>query len=62
MIYYISDTHLGDMRVFNKCARPFASLEEMEKTIVDNWNKKVRKEDTVYVLGDLDRRWTYRTG
>lgn len=53
MIYYISDTHLGDLRVFNKCARPFASLEEMEKTIVDNWNKKVRKEDTVYVLGDL---------
>ena len=53
MISYISDTHLGDLRVFNKCARPFASLEEMEKTIVDNWNKKVRKEDTVYVLGDL---------
>ena len=53
MIYYISDTHLGDLRVFNKCARPFASLEEMEKTIVDNWNKKVRKEETVYVLGDL---------
>ena len=53
MIYYTSDTHLGDLRVFNKCARPFASLEEMEKTIVDNWNKKVRKEDAVYVLGDL---------
>ncbi len=53
MIYYISDTHLGDLMVFNKCSRPFANLEEMEKTIVDNWNKKVRKEDAVYVLGDL---------
>lgn len=53
MIYYISDTHLGDMRVFNKCSRPFTDLNEMEKAIVNNWNKKVGKEDTVYVLGDL---------
>lgn len=53
MIYYISDTHLGDMRVFNKCSRPFSGLEEMERTIVENWNKKVKKGDVVYVLGDL---------
>lgn len=53
MIYYISDIHLGDLKVFNKCHRPFAILEEMQLAIVNNWNKKVRDNDDVYVLGDL---------
>ncbi len=53
MIYYISDTHLGDQKVFNKCSRPFSGLEELEKEIVLRWNAKVKKDDIVYVLGDI---------
>lgn len=53
MIYYISDTHLGDLRVFNKCSRPFTGLEELEREIVNRWNSKVKEEDIVYVLGDI---------
>lgn len=53
MIYYISDIHLGDLKVFNKCHRPFAILEEMQFAIVNNWNKKVRDNADVHVLGDL---------
>lgn len=53
MIYYISDTHLGDLRVFNKCSRPFTCLEEMENEIVKRWNSKVNENDIVYVLGDI---------
>lgn len=53
MIFYISDTHLGDMSVFNKCSRPFNNLDEMAETIIYKWNSKVKKDDTVYVLGDL---------
>lgn len=53
MIYYISDTHLGDLRVFNKCARPFMNLKEMEEEIKLKWNSIVREDDNVYVLGDL---------
>ena len=53
MIYYIADTHLRDRAIFDKCKRPFKSLEEMENTIINNWNKKVKDDDTVYVLGDL---------
>lgn len=53
MIYYISDTHLGDLKVFNKCHRPFANLEEMHSVIIDKWNNKVGNNDKVYVLGDL---------
>lgn len=53
MIYYISDIHLGDLRVFNKCSRPFSGLKELENEIVLRWNKKVKDTDVVYVLGDI---------
>ena len=53
MIYYISDTHFRDQAIFDKCKRPFKTLSEMEQTIINNWNNKVRVDDVVYVLGDL---------
>ena len=53
MIYYIADTHLNDQKIFDKCKRPFNSLEEMNKTIIDNWNNRVNDDDIVYVLGDI---------
>lgn len=53
MQYYISDMHLGDQRVFDKCHRPFSGLDEMEDVIIKNWNAKVHPEDIVYVLGDI---------
>ena len=33
--------------------RPFNSFEEADETMVENWNRMVSKEDTVYVLGDV---------
>lgn len=53
MIYYISDLHLRDQAIFDKCKRPFKNLQEMEETIIRNWNSKVKPEDIVYVLGDI---------
>lgn len=53
MIYYISDTHFGDQKVFDKCSRPFRDLEEMKEEIVRRWNAKVNDDDLVYVLGDI---------
>ena len=53
MIYYISDTHFRDQVIFDKCNRPFKSLDEMESIVVSKWNNKVNDEDTVYVLGDI---------
>ena len=55
MIYYISDIHFRDQKIFDKCKRPFNSLDEMEETIISNWNKKVKDEDIVYVLGDIGK-------
>ena len=53
MIYYIADIHFRDKTIFDKCKRPFKSIEEMEETIINNWNKRVKDNDIVYVLGDL---------
>lgn len=53
MIYYISDTHLGDLSVFNQCSRPFTDLKELENEIIKRWNSKVKENDIVYVLGDI---------
>lgn len=53
MIYYISDTHFRDQSIFDKCKRPFESLQDMEETIIQNWNNRINDDDIVYVLGDL---------
>jgi calcineurin-like phosphoesterase family protein len=35
------------------CDRPFSSVEEMNRTIIDNWNEVVEEDDFVYLVGDL---------
>lgn len=53
MIYFTSDLHFGHAKAIRYCKRPFASLEEMDRSLIDNWNSVVSKEDTVYVVGDF---------
>ena len=55
MIFYISDTHFNDQKIFDKCKRPFGSLDEMKETIIKKWNNKVKDTDIVYVLGDIGK-------
>ena len=58
MVFYTSDLHLGHENILHLCNRPFKDIEEMDRTIIENWNKRVHKRDTVYLLGDVlwDRR------
>ena len=53
MIYYISDIHFNDQKIFDKCKRPFNDLMEFKETLIRNWNTKVSEQDEVYVLGDI---------
>jgi metallophosphoesterase len=53
VIYYILDTHFRNQDIFDKCKRPFKSLDEMESTVISKWNNKVNDVDVVYVLGDV---------
>lgn len=51
--YYIADTHFGHDNIRRLSNRPFNSVEEMDKVIIDNWNRKVTDNDDVYILGDF---------
>lgn len=52
-IYYIADCHLFHENVIKFDNRPFENVEEMNQTIINNWNRKVRNNDKVYILGDF---------
>ena len=51
--FFIADTHFGHKRIMELEKRPFKDTDEMDRTIIDNWNKTVSDEDTVYILGDF---------
>ena len=53
MYYYIADTHFGHENILKLCGRPFASLQEMNETLISAWNERVTGNDTVFILGDL---------
>lgn len=52
MIYFISDLHEGDKNIIKYCNRPFNDIDQQWSFIKENWNKTVRHNDTVYILGD----------
>lgn len=52
-IFGIADTHFDHENIIGYCDRPFASVEEMNKILLKNWNKTVKKNDIVIHLGDL---------
>jgi len=53
MNYFTSDTHFNHENCIIYCDRPFENSNEMNEVIIDNWNSRVNKKDTVYHLGDF---------
>lgn len=53
MIYFIADAHFGHSAIIKLCSRPFENADEMDMFMVDMWNSKVSRNDTVYIIGDL---------
>lgn len=55
--YYIGDCHFGHQNVIKYDAREngrtFSSIEEHDKLIIDNINKIVTPQDSLYFLGDV---------
>ncbi|MHB1485325.1 MAG: metallophosphoesterase [Saccharofermentanales bacterium] len=60
MIYFTSDLHLGHANIIKLCNRPFSDLDEMNETLISNWNSRVTNGDKVYIVGDLIFRSSIR--
>ena len=54
-IWYTSDLHFNheNILVFGEQSRPWHTIEEMNEVLTESWNKYVKHEDIVYVLGDF---------
>ncbi len=53
MIYFIADTHFGHENIIEMCNRPYHNIDGMNYDLINRWNKKVKGNDSVYVLGDM---------
>ena len=51
--WIISDLHFDHDKVIQYCNRPFADVDEMNETMLENWNKTIKSNDSVFFLGDL---------
>lgn len=56
-IWFTSDLHFGHRSIITLGkGRPFSSIEEHDNALISNWNRVVKPNDLVYVLGDFSLR------
>lgn len=53
MTFFTADQHFGHQNIIELCQRPFADVKEMNRALIENWNKVVKPSDDVWVLGDI---------
>lgn len=53
MIWFTSDNHFFHKSVIRMCNRPFDHLHHMHESMIFEWNKRVKPQEKVYVLGDF---------
>lgn len=54
-VFFTSDLHLGHEHILST-RQAFQCIEEHDAALIEKWNKKVKKNDHVYILGDLSYR------
>ena len=59
MIYLTSDPHFGHSNIIKYVSRPFDNVEEMDKTLIKNFNSVVGENDILYILGDFTMSGSY---
>lgn len=52
-IWIVADTHFNHKNIIKYCNRPFDSVKEMNDILISNWNKVVKSNDQVFMLGDF---------
>lgn len=50
---FTADCHFQHSGIIEHCSRPFASVAEMDATMIERWNAVVSPNDTVWLIGDF---------
>ena len=50
--WFVGDYHFNHANIIKHCHRPFATVEEMNVTLIENTNSRVGKGDVLRCLGD----------
>ena len=51
--FFTSDLHFGHKNIIQYDSRPFKDTEEMDRKLIERWNRKVDATDSIYILGDV---------
>lgn len=52
-VFITSDHHFGHENIIKFTDRPYSSVEQMDAELIENWNRYIKKDDTVFHLGDF---------
>lgn len=55
-LFFYADGHFGHGNIIRFCNRPFQSIKEMDRALIEGWNSRVTPNDTVWHLGDFSFR------
>jgi len=58
MIFFTADQHFNHLNskgagIIQYQNRPFSDINEMNETLITNWNRRITSSDLVYILGDF---------
>lgn len=51
--FYTADPHFGHESVIKFCGRPFGSVDEMDATILQNYQRAMSRSDDLWIIGDF---------
>ena len=61
-IFFIADLHLGHSNILKYESRPFKDTYEQDEIFIENWNRIIKKQYFVYILGDVSFYPKEKTG